>query len=182
MSRRFLLMMRKQKQINIVILGTAFPFILLGMMVQASVQYDNRSAWEEQKQIWQQLFLLAPDIKDGATVFFLLPDDDKQTSSLNRNGQRVPFDGGWDISTGLNMLYGKFTLKGDSLNISSIKHPDTGSFDPSEDKDAFLFEKTYHYDKIFEIIDAVFGIFILNRISDSWIKKTVPRMKKWINS
>ena len=73
----------------------------------------------------------------------------------------------------------QFTLKGDSLSIHALKHPDIGPYD-AEDKDAFLFEKTHHYNKVIEIIDTIFEIFIKYRISENWEKQIVPSIKKWI--
>ena len=86
--------------------------------------------------------------------------------------------------TEINLLYHEeenrwqFTLKGDSLSIHSIKHPDIGFYDPGENKDAYLFEKTYHYNKVVEIIDQLFTVFIKSRLDDNWTKTVVPKLKK----
>ena len=73
----------------------------------------------------------------------------------------------------------QFTLKGDSLSVCTLKHPDIGPYEP-EDKDAFLFEKTYHYNKVIDMIDEIFKMFIKYRISENWEKRIVPSIKNWI--
>jgi len=108
-----LLISRKQPQINLTVLAGTMPLILLGMMVQAQTQYDDRVAWEEQKQIWQELFALAPDLKDGTSVHFIFSTGEDKGPSLNRNGQRPPLFASWDTEAALNVLYGKNSLRGD---------------------------------------------------------------------
>jgi hypothetical protein len=115
-----LILSRKQRQINLMVLVGTIPLIILGMMAQMRVQYDDRAAWEEQKQIWHELFVLAPDLADKTKIILILPEDEAQEPSLNRNGQRLPFAGGWDISTGLNMLYGRHDLSGDLATAESF--------------------------------------------------------------
>jgi hypothetical protein len=90
------------------------------------------------------------------------------------------------LVTEINLIYvedqnkWQFTLKGESLSINNIRHPDIGPYESSEDADAFLFEKVYHYDKVIEIIDQTFNFFITARISESWTTQTVPQIKGWI--
>ncbi len=111
---------RKQRQINIMMLAGTIPLIFLGTMVQAQVQFDDGVSWEEQKQIWNQFFELAPDLANDTRIVLILSENEEQTPSLNRNGQRLPFAGGWDISTGLNMLYGRTDLGGDLAAAESF--------------------------------------------------------------
>lgn len=108
-----LLLSRKQPQINQTILAGTMPLILLGMMVQARIQYDDRAAWHEQKQIWQELFALAPDLEDGTSIHFIFSASEDSVLSLNRNGQRPPLFASWDTGAALNVLYGKNSLRGD---------------------------------------------------------------------
>ncbi len=108
-----LILKRQQGQINLIVLGIATPLIILGTLIQVQVQQDDRMIWAEQKYIWQELFTLAPDLKDGTVIHFMLFDNMPQPPSLNRNKLRLPLRGSWDVGTGLNMLYGKYSLKGD---------------------------------------------------------------------
>jgi hypothetical protein len=99
-----LLGMRNQSQINSTVVIVISPLILLGMLIQIGVQYDNRVAWAQQKQIWQELFELAPDIEDGTKVYFLLPDD-QQGLSLNKYSRRSPLRVSWEIASAHNVIY-----------------------------------------------------------------------------
>jgi hypothetical protein len=90
------------------------------------------------------------------------------------------------LVTEINLIYvedqnkWQFTLKGENLSINNIRHPDIGPYESSEDVDAFVFEKIHHYNKVVEIIDQTFKLFIASRISGNWIAQTVPQIKRWI--
>lgn len=114
------LVSRKQGQINTMVLAGTIPLIFLGTMVQAQVQFDDGVSWEEQKRIWNQLFELAPDLEDDTHIVLILSENEDQAPSLNRNGQRLPFAGAWDLGTGLKMLYGKSDLSGDLATKESF--------------------------------------------------------------
>jgi hypothetical protein len=73
-----------------------------------------------------------------------------------------------------------FNLKGESLNFSGLKPPETALIDRKEDIEGAVLEKIYLFDKIIHFIDAVFGQFIRLRISNAWQEKVVPRMRAWI--
>jgi len=74
-----------------------------------------------------------------------------------------------------------FNLKGESLNISSLKTPPVAPVENGDDMEGAVIEKTYLYEQVLTFIHNLFKIFIKNRVSDSW-PKTVNHMKKWINS
>jgi hypothetical protein len=86
----------------------------------------------------------------------------------------------------INLIYQEdqnkwhFTLKGETLNINNIKHPDLGPIETFEDIDAFVFEKTHHISKIITLTDKLFQKFIQVRITDQWKTEIVFQMKKWI--
>jgi hypothetical protein len=109
-----LLLSRKHIQLNLMVLAGVLPLILLGILIQMQVQYDNRVAWEEQKQIWHELFELAPDLKDGTSVHFILSDNER-APSLNKNGVRPALGPKSQVRAALNMLYGKHNLDGDAF-------------------------------------------------------------------
>ncbi len=58
------------------------------------------------------------------------------------------------LVTELNVVYKsaeliwQFTLKGESLNISSLSIPNTGSAESDEDIEGFVLEKIFLYDKV----------------------------------
>lgn len=86
----------------------------------------------------------------------------------------------------INLIYQEdqnkwqFTLKGETLSINNIKHPDLGPIQTFDDIDAFVFEKTHHISKIITLTDKLFQKFIQVRITDQWKTEIVFRMKKWI--
>ncbi|MBN1991845.1 MAG: hypothetical protein JW953_04025 [Anaerolineae bacterium] len=104
---------RRSSQLNFVVLTGMAPLFFWGVAAQARVQYDNRIAWEEQKQIWHELFSLAPDLKDKTVIYFILSGDTNEKPSFNPNGKRLPLDASWVATSALNVLYGKHDLRGE---------------------------------------------------------------------
>jgi hypothetical protein len=86
----------------------------------------------------------------------------------------------------INLLYHcgdqtwQFNLKGESLNISSLKTPKSGMVEKKEDIEGSVLEKIYLYNKIVEFVERSFQNFIQIRLSDSWEKIEVPKIKKWL--
>lgn len=76
----------------------------------------------------------------------------------------------------------QFTLKGESLNISSLKTPNIGSPETNEDVEGFVLEKTYLYERMVNLLENLYAYFIKLRISDSWQNNIVPRIHKWLTS
>ncbi len=90
------------------------------------------------------------------------------------------------LVTELNLIYKtgnqewKFNIKGESLNISSLKCPETGNIETKEDIEGAVLEKTFLYEKAFFLVDNLYNQFIQLRVTNKWNKDVVPRMKKWI--
>jgi len=88
----------------------------------------------------------------------------------------------------LNMVYktgeneSKFTIKGESLNISSLSTPHTGTPESPEDVEGCVIEKAYHYDLVITLIHNLYNHFIKLRISNDWNNKVLPALKKWVKS
>ena len=86
----------------------------------------------------------------------------------------------------LNLLYRcgnqtwQFNLKGESLNISSLKTPDSGKIENKEDIEGAVLEKIYLYDKIVSFVERTFLYFIQTRLSENWEKIDVPKIKEWL--
>ena len=74
----------------------------------------------------------------------------------------------------------RFTVKGESLNISNLKTPETGSVETQEDVEGAVLEKAYLYEKVVRLLNDLFKAFIRLRISEDWKKDVVPKMKHWI--
>ena len=75
-----------------------------------------------------------------------------------------------------------FTVKGESLNISSLRPPDTGPIESRKDLEGAVLEKAYLYNEVIQLVDALFKIFITLRVSEDWNSTVLPRMRQWIYS
>jgi len=76
----------------------------------------------------------------------------------------------------------RFCIKGESLNLSSLKPPETGQIERRDDEEGFVLEKFYLYEKVIVVVENLYKRFIKLRISKKWETDTVPRLKKWIKS
>jgi hypothetical protein len=76
----------------------------------------------------------------------------------------------------------KFNIKGESINISSLKTPETEQITKKEDVEGAVLEKIYLYEKVVSLIQNLYTRFISLRISTMWHKETVPCIKRWIKS
>ena len=76
----------------------------------------------------------------------------------------------------------QFTLKGESLNVSSFNLPNTGMPESDEDIEGFVLEKIFLYDKILKILENIFIYFVKLRLSNRWQDKMVPKIRNWIQS
>jgi len=76
----------------------------------------------------------------------------------------------------------QFTLKGESLNVSSFNLPNTGMPESDEDIEGFVLEKIFLYDKILKILENIFIHFVELRLSNRWQNKMVSEIRNWIQS
>jgi len=74
----------------------------------------------------------------------------------------------------------RFSVKGESLNISGIKVPESGRVEAKEDIEGAVMEKAYLYERIFILIDSLFKKFIKIRLSSEWEQSVLPLIKQWI--
>ena len=92
------------------------------------------------------------------------------------------------LVTELNLVYRsseltwQFTLKGESLNISSLNIPSTGSAESEEDLEGVVLEKIFLFGKSLTLLENLFSHFAKLRVSDNWQTKEVSRIRKWIQS
>ena len=76
----------------------------------------------------------------------------------------------------------KFTLKGESLNFSGLKVPETGPVETKSDIEGMLLEKAYLYEKAIVLVTRLFNLFLQLRSSVEWNQKSVPHIKKWLHA
>jgi hypothetical protein len=74
----------------------------------------------------------------------------------------------------------QFTLKGESLNLSSLKTPQTAPPESPDDLEATVLEKIFLYDKILQFLEKLYKHFIKLRTSNSWQSREISLIKKWI--
>jgi hypothetical protein len=75
-----------------------------------------------------------------------------------------------------------FSLKGESLNISNLKLPETGPVETPEDIEGVVLEKIYLLEKVIGLVNHLFSHFIKLRVSDAWRNQTVSQIHKWAKS
>ncbi|MFC1812134.1 hypothetical protein ACFL03_05535 [Thermodesulfobacteriota bacterium] len=76
----------------------------------------------------------------------------------------------------------RFTIKGESLNLSSFKTPFSGPIETAEDIEGAVLEKIYLYGQAIQLVDNLFKHFIKVRVSDRWQNKVIPLIRKWISA
>ncbi len=76
----------------------------------------------------------------------------------------------------------QFGLKGESLNISNLKLPETGRVETPEDLEGIVIEKAYLVEKVIGLINTLFSHFVKLRLSSNWRNQTVSQIRKWASS
>ncbi|MFH1152463.1 MAG: hypothetical protein V1793_01490 [Pseudomonadota bacterium] len=74
----------------------------------------------------------------------------------------------------------RFSLKGESMNITGLKTPPAGAVEQEDELEGAVLEKTYLCSSLFDMIDALFAVFIKKRISPDWKNKDLQEIKNWI--
>ncbi len=91
------------------------------------------------------------------------------------------------LVTDINLIYKsgslqwQFSIKGESLNFSSLKLPETGAAEQQEDMEGLVLDKLYLYEKPFIFIDTLYRKFIEKRLSSDW-RETETRMRQWMQT
>ena len=75
----------------------------------------------------------------------------------------------------------KFTIKGESFNITGLKTPSTQPGKSEDELEGMVLEKTYLLLKVTGVIDTLFLKYIEQRISDDWKTKGLQQINNWIN-
>lgn len=89
------------------------------------------------------------------------------------------------LLTEMNLIYRsgeqkwQFNLKGESLNISGLKTPETARPETKDDIEGFVLEKIYLYDRVIQFIEKLFSLFVRLRLSDQW-NGSILQVKSWI--
>ena len=125
--------------------------------------------------------VLENKINDAVETITILGDDAGLEEGIISLGKGA-------VVTEINLLYKsgdnewRFTIKGESMNISNLKIPETAIVESSEEIEGMVLEKAYLYEKATELIDNLFNEFIKLRVSGKWTESIVPKIRKWIYS
>ena len=76
----------------------------------------------------------------------------------------------------------RFTIKGESLNLSGFKTPFAGPIETAEDVEGAVLEKVYLYDRAIQLVDNLFKSFIKVRVSSQWETDVIPLIRTWISA
>ena len=76
----------------------------------------------------------------------------------------------------------KFTIKGESFNITGLKTPRTEILKNEDEIEGLVLEKAFLGFKIFKVIGTLFLKYIEQRVSDEWNHKGLQDIKNWIES
>ena len=125
--------------------------------------------------------VLENKINDAVETITILGDDAGLEEGIISLGKGA-------VVTEINLLYKsgdnewRFTIKGESMNISNLKIPETAIVESSEEIEGMVLEKAYLYEKATKLIDNLFNEFIKLRVSGKWSESIVPEIRKWIYS
>jgi len=75
----------------------------------------------------------------------------------------------------------RFNLKGESLNLSSLKTPETARVEQAEDVEGAVLEKIYLYEKAVDLTGHLYRLFIHSRLSPEWDQTVVKNISRWIS-
>jgi hypothetical protein len=95
-----------KKQWQVLIWAMILPLMLIGIGVRVDVQKLGMEAWIKQEVIWQKLFELAPDLKDGTTVVFFYKGRSETIYG------HLPIYAEWEATSALQTLYQNPSLNG----------------------------------------------------------------------
>jgi hypothetical protein len=73
----------------------------------------------------------------------------------------------------------EFNLKGESLNISNLKLPETGPVETPEDLEGVVLEKIDLIEKVDGLVNRLFSHFVHLRLSKTWDNQTAAQIRKW---
>ncbi|MFO7838491.1 MAG: hypothetical protein R6X08_03180 [Desulfosalsimonadaceae bacterium] len=74
----------------------------------------------------------------------------------------------------------RFAVKGESLNISSLKPPEKAPAEAAEDMEQRVLEQLEHVERAAGFLHHLYRQFIQLRLSQDWDKAVVPKIRRWI--
>jgi len=74
----------------------------------------------------------------------------------------------------------QFNLKGESLNVSGVKTPETAAAETPEDMEGWVLEKIYLFEKVTALVENSFAEFARLRTGTEWEQHWHPQLIRWI--
>lgn len=75
-----------------------------------------------------------------------------------------------------------FSLKGETLDPSSVKLPETGRVETSDDIEGAAIEKYHLYRRVVDLVRSLFAHFLEQRLDSQWYTGVLPAFQAWINT
>ena len=76
----------------------------------------------------------------------------------------------------------RFTIKGESFNLTGLKPPKTDLSKNEDEIEGLVLEKAFFCFKVYEVIDTLFLNYLEKRTSDEWKSKELQSINNWIRS
>ena len=76
----------------------------------------------------------------------------------------------------------RFTIKGESLNITGLKTPKTDLSSKKDELEGLVLEKAFFCFNIIKVIDTLFLKYLEQRTKDDWNIKGLQDIRNWIGS
>ena len=92
------------------------------------------------------------------------------------------------LACDLNLVYRsqnnkwQFNLKGESLNISSLRTPETAPPENENEMEAAVLEKIYLHQQVARFVETAFRQFVHLRTSEKWAHDTALQIQDWLAS
>ncbi len=87
----------------------------------------------------------------------------------------------------MHLIYGSgqerwsFSVKGENLNVSGIKLPETGTVETADDIEGAAIEKAHLYQRPLALVAALFAYFLRLRLENGWTETVLPSFRQWMN-
>ena len=76
----------------------------------------------------------------------------------------------------------QFNVKGESLNISALRAPETATVENEEGLQGAVLEKIALHERITQLLETAFRRFVHLRTSDAWHGSTTSQIRQWLAS
>lgn len=76
----------------------------------------------------------------------------------------------------------QFTVKAESLHLTSVKTPKTERVTDGDAMEAALLEKTYLYECVVTAVRTLYRQFVHQRLSEDWRTSVIPDLRRWISA